>query len=83
MDTSTLTGESAPVTRAAGPADISVALLQARDVVFSGTACTGGEAEAVVTATGMRTELGRIAALSQRSGGTRARWSGRSPGPPG
>ena len=43
-------------------------LLQARDVVFSGTACTGGEAEALVTATGMRTELGRIAALSQRAG---------------
>ncbi len=68
VDTSTLTGESAPVTRAAGPADIGVALLQARDVVFSGTACTGGQAEAVVTATGMRTELGQIAALSQRSG---------------
>ena len=68
VDTSTLTGESAPVTRAAGPADIGVALLHARDVVFSGTACTGGQAEAVVTATGMRTELGQIAALSQRSG---------------
>jgi magnesium-transporting ATPase (P-type) len=37
-------------------------------VVFSGTACTGGEAQAVVTATGMGTELGRIAALSQRVG---------------
>ena len=43
-------------------------LLQAGDVVFSGTACTGGEAQAVVTATGMGTELGRIAALSQRVG---------------
>ena len=37
-------------------------------MVFSGTACTGGEAEALVTATGMHTELGRIAALSQRAG---------------
>jgi magnesium-transporting ATPase (P-type) len=68
VDTSTLTGESVPVTRSAGPADTGVPLLQARDVVFSGTACTGGEAEALVTATGMRTELGRIAALSQRAG---------------
>jgi P-type E1-E2 ATPase len=68
VDMSALTGESAPVTRDAGPADTGVALLQARDVVFSGTACTGGQAEAVVTATGMRTELGRIAALSQRAG---------------
>ena len=65
---STLTGESAPVTRSAGPADAGVPLLQAADVIFSGTACTGGEAEALVTATGMRTELGRIAALSQRGG---------------
>ena len=68
VDMSTLTGESVPVTRSAGPAEASVPLLQASDVVFSGTACTGGQAEALVTATGMRTELGRIAALSQRAG---------------
>jgi len=68
VDMSTLTGESVPVTRSAGPADVGVPLLQAADVVFSGTACTGGEAEALVTATGMHTELGRIAALSQRAG---------------
>lgn len=37
-------------------------------MVFSGTVCTGGEAQGLVTATGMQTELGRIAALSQRSG---------------
>ena len=41
-------------------------LLEARDLVFSGTTCTGGEATVVVVATGMRTELGRIAALSER-----------------
>ena len=68
VDMSPLTGESVPVTRSAGPTDAMVPLLQAREVVFSGTACTGGEAEALVTATGMRTELGRIAALSQRTG---------------
>ena len=68
VDTSTLTGESVPVTRSAGPADLGVPLLQAADVVFSGTACTGGEAQALVTATGMGTELGRIAALTQRTG---------------
>jgi calcium-translocating P-type ATPase len=69
VDMSTLTGESVPVIRSAGPADVGVPLLQARDVVFSGTACIGGQAEAVITATGMHTELGRIAALSQRTGG--------------
>ena len=41
-------------------------LLQARDLVFSGTTCTEGEARALVFATGMHTELGRIAALSER-----------------
>ena len=70
VDMSTLTGESAPVTRSADAAGAAVPLLQAGDVVFSGTECTGGEARAVVTATGMRTELGRIAALSQRVGRT-------------
>ena len=66
VDASTLTGESVPVTRSAGWADTGVPLLEARDLVFSGTACTGGEARVVVVATGMHTELGRIAALSER-----------------
>ncbi|HEY1347757.1 MAG TPA: HAD-IC family P-type ATPase, partial [Streptosporangiaceae bacterium] len=66
VDTSTLTGESVPVARSADWADSGVPLLQARDLVFSGTTCTGGEARAIVVATGMHTELGRIAALSER-----------------
>jgi len=66
VDTSALTGESMPVLRSADVTDTNVPLLQARDLVFSGTTCTGGEARAVVFATGMRTELGRIAALSER-----------------
>jgi magnesium-transporting ATPase (P-type) len=68
VDMSTLTGESVPVIRSAETMDGRVPLLQARDLVFSGSECTGGEARAVVTATGMGTELGRIAALSQRAG---------------
>ena len=68
VDMSTLTGESVPVIRSAEDLDGRVPLLQARDLVFSGSECTGGEAQAVITATGMRTELGRIAALSQRVG---------------
>jgi len=40
--------------------------LESDDLVFSGSLCTAGEAEAVVYATSMRTQLGRIAALSQR-----------------
>jgi magnesium-transporting ATPase (P-type) len=66
VDISTLIGESIPVFRSADYIDTGVPPLQARDLVFSGTNCTEGEARAVVFATGMRTELGRIAALSQR-----------------
>ena len=66
VDLSTLSGESAPAFRSAELIDSDVPLLQARDLVFSGTNCTGGSAQALVFATGMRTELGRIAALSER-----------------
>ena len=68
MDVSTLTGESLPVLRSAEGRPPEGPLLQASDMVFSGTSCTGGEAFAVVFATGMHTELGRIAALSERVG---------------
>lgn len=66
LDLSALTGESLPVLRSPQPGPTSEPLLQARDLLFSGTVCTGGECTAVVHATGMQTELGRIAALSQR-----------------
>jgi magnesium-transporting ATPase (P-type) len=66
VDLSTLTGESEPSLRSAELHDEAVPRLAARDLVFSGTVCTGGEAHAVVFATGMHTELGRIAALSER-----------------
>ncbi len=66
VDMSSLTGESQPVSRSNRPARTIVPLLEAEDLVFSGTLCTSGEAEALVYATGMGTQLGRIAALSQR-----------------
>jgi calcium-translocating P-type ATPase len=67
VDMSTLTGESVPVVREAGGPANGPPPLEAMNRVFSGTAATAGEATAVVTATGMRTELGRVAALSQRA----------------
>jgi calcium-translocating P-type ATPase len=67
IDTSALTGESVPVTRESGEPETAV-LLEARDLVFSGTSCTGGQAHALVFATGMQTELGRISALTERVG---------------
>ncbi len=66
IDLSTLTGESQPVLRAPHLHDPTGPLLEARDLVFSGTACISGEGKALVYATGMLTELGRIAALTER-----------------
>jgi len=70
VDMSMLTGESAPVRRAAGGGDGEPSHLAARDLVFSGTSCTAGAARAIVTSTGMHTEIGRISALSERAGST-------------
>jgi calcium-translocating P-type ATPase len=66
VDLSTLTGESVSVLRAADLIDHDLPRLEARDLVFSGTTCTAGEAQGIVFATGMHTELGRIASLSER-----------------
>jgi calcium-translocating P-type ATPase len=66
IDASPLTGESQPVARAAGAGGPVASPWEAHDLVFSGTLCTAGEAEGIVAATGMATQLGRIAALSQR-----------------
>ncbi len=66
LDLSALTGESMPAIRSLDPAVAIGSLLEATDLVFSGTSCTGVTADVVVVRTGMNTELGRIAALSQR-----------------
>ncbi|MEA2223002.1 MAG: hypothetical protein QOH83_1378 [Solirubrobacteraceae bacterium] len=65
VDMSPLTGESNPVTRSADRSQTAAAPLEAEDLVFAGTLCTGGDAQAIVYGTGMHTQLGRIAALSQ------------------
>lgn len=60
-----LTGESQPVAKAVAAVDAGpsgeVALAERTDMLFMNTALTRGRAEMVVTATGMRTELGAIA----------------------
>lgn len=63
-DEAILTGESLGVTKtsealATAPDDLG----DAANYIFSGTAITSGKATAIVTATGMDTELGKIAAL--------------------
>jgi Ca2+-transporting ATPase len=58
-----LTGESVPVAKAAGTYDPATPLAERRNTVFLGTSVTSGSGRAIVTATGMSTEVGRIAAL--------------------
>ncbi|WP_370319201.1 cation-translocating P-type ATPase [Oricola sp.] len=62
-DESALTGESLPVgkTTAAVPEDTILA--ERTSMLFKGCAVTGGTGEAVITGTGMNTELGRITRL--------------------
>ncbi|HWK29858.1 MAG TPA: cation-transporting P-type ATPase [Solirubrobacter sp.] len=64
IDLSALTGESVPVVRDATAPEPSTPALEASDFVFSGATCTSGEARVAVFATGMQTQIGRVAALS-------------------
>ncbi len=64
VNIATVTGESLPMPRSADP-DTQSDTLRARNVLLAGTSVVSGEARAVVYATGMRTEFGRIAHLTQ------------------
>jgi Ca2+-transporting ATPase len=58
-----LTGESLPVSKETAPVTQEVGLGDRLNMLFSGTAATYGRGRAVVTATGMQTEIGRIAGM--------------------
>ncbi len=60
-----LTGESHALGLETAPAAAGVPALEARNLVFGGCQVIRGSAEAVVYATGLRTEFGRVAHLSQ------------------
>ena len=62
-----LTGESLPVSKDTAPLDDEAPLGDRHDMIFSGTAATYGRGRAIVTATGMRTEMGRIAGLLEET----------------
>jgi P-type Ca2+ transporter type 2C len=58
-----LTGESLPVTKETAAIEGDAPLGDRVNMVFSGTIATYGHGRAVVTATGMGTEMGRVAGL--------------------
>ena len=61
-----LTGESLPVAKDADPIADDVALGDRSNMLFSGTAATYGRGLAIVTATGMQTEIGRTCSSAER-----------------
>ena len=63
MAEAALTGESLPVSKDIIPVAGEAALGDRTNMIFSGTAATYGRGKAVVTATGMQTEMGRIAGM--------------------
>jgi Ca2+-transporting ATPase len=62
-----LTGESVPVEKEIDPLDNAESIGDQRNMVFSGTIVTFGRGRAVVTATGMQTQMGRIAEMLEKS----------------
>lgn len=64
VNNATVTGESLPQFRHAEPSDRQD-LIHAENILLAGTSLVSGEATAVVFATSMHTEFGKIARLSQ------------------
>ncbi len=62
-DEALLTGESLSVTKRAGALAAATPLADRTNMLFAGTAVSTGSGRALVTATGMATEIGRIAGL--------------------
>jgi Ca2+-transporting ATPase len=63
MNEASLTGESFPVRKTADPQPEDVPLADRVSMLYKGTVAVAGTGRAVVVATGMATELGRIGAL--------------------
>jgi Ca2+-transporting ATPase len=68
VEEAALTGESQPVSKTSDPLQDEHAVLADRvNMAFMGTTLTDGRGRMIVTATGMRTEVGRIGALIEEA----------------
>ena len=63
VEESPLTGESTDVTKTTKPVSADAVLGDRKNMVYSGTLVTYGEARGVVVATGVETEIGKITTL--------------------
>ena len=66
-DQSTLTGESNPIRKSGDALRAECSYLEAENMVFSGTSAAAGTCRAVVVSTGMDSEFGKIADLTQNT----------------
>ena len=64
VNIASITGESLPKARNAGPSQEDE-LIHSKNILLAGTSMVSGQAKAVVFATGMHTEIGKIAHLTQ------------------
>ncbi|MBI5002054.1 cation-translocating P-type ATPase [Candidatus Woesearchaeota archaeon] len=62
-----LTGESESIEKQINSIEKAIALGDQKNMVFAGTVITSGRGKAVVTATGMQTEIGKIAKLIEEA----------------
>lgn len=62
-----LTGESVPVDKLTDALAADTELADRRNMIFKGTRVVEGRAEAIVVATGVETELGRISELTEQA----------------
>ncbi len=65
IDESALTGESAPVAKSIGPIPPQSTLALRSDMAWMGTTVVNGWGKGIATATGMQTEFGKIATMTQ------------------
>ena len=67
LDESALTGESNPVDKRTAAVAADTPLAERKSMIFAGTAVTRGRGRALVTATGVSTEVGTIASLTAQA----------------
>ncbi|MDR4507599.1 MAG: calcium-translocating P-type ATPase, SERCA-type [Candidatus Brocadiaceae bacterium] len=67
VDEASLTGESVPSNKVTEPLEKDALVTDRENMVFMGTMVTKGHARAVITTTGMNTEMGKIAEMVQEA----------------